>query len=123
MMFGSGGGWAVLLYGVVLLWIPLGPFIMGASGAWCARPPGRRRTAGRVCSLLVPALTVGAPATVLFNVFNPSGAPPNRQDVVAFLGVYVFLLTVLPWALGWGIARVVRARRRQRLRRQGSRLR
>ncbi|MBK3531082.1 hypothetical protein JHN61_04620 [Streptomyces sp. MBT67] len=93
-MFGYGNGWAVLLYGMVLLWIPLGPCVMAGLGVASARRPSRLRTAARILSAAVPVVAVGAPAAVLFNLFNPTGAPPNQQDIIGFTCVYFLALTV-----------------------------
>ncbi|MFD6203626.1 hypothetical protein [Streptomyces rubiginosohelvolus] len=112
MMFGYGNGWAVLLYGMVLLWIPLGPCVMAGLGVASARRPSRLRTAARILSAAVPVVAVGAPAAVLFNLFNPTGAPPNQQDIIGFTCVYFLALTVAPWVLAHAITRVVGARRR-----------
>ncbi|MFG2764614.1 hypothetical protein [Streptomyces rubiginosohelvolus] len=112
VMFGYGNGWAVLLYGMVLLWIPLGPCVMAGLGVASARSPGRLRTAARILSAAVPVVAVGAPAAVLFNLFNPTGAPPNQQDIIGFTCVYFLALTVAPWVLAHAITRVVGARRR-----------
>lgn len=49
MQVGYGDDWRILLFIPALLWLPLGPFIMGTLGAWYARKPGRGPRLGRFC--------------------------------------------------------------------------
>ncbi|MCT7356225.1 hypothetical protein N4P33_29370 [Streptomyces sp. 15-116A] len=122
MMFGYADDWTVLVYAMVLLWIPFGPCVMAALGVCCERPRGRLRTAARVCSIAVPLVTVGIPAAIFFNVFSPDSAPPNEDDTRAFIVVYALLLTATPWVLARVITRAVqriRVRSRSRSRSRG----
>ncbi|CAM5235451.1 hypothetical protein [Streptomyces tanashiensis] len=108
MMFGYGDEWWVLLFYPVLLWVPFGPFLMGAVGVWCARRPGLWP---RLWTVLLPLVPVGVSATA---VLQPWSEPTRTDDLVGYLLVYVLGITVLPWVLGYGITRVVRAVRARR---------
>ncbi|MFF3771094.1 hypothetical protein [Streptomyces sp. NPDC002232] len=108
MMFGYGDdGWLLLFY-PVLLWVPFGPFLMGATGVWCARRPGPWPW---VWTVLLPLVPVGVSATAML---LPRGQSPRTDDLVGYLLVYVLGITVLPWLLGYGATRVVRAVRARR---------
>ncbi|MFF5765954.1 hypothetical protein ACFY8F_25845 [Streptomyces tanashiensis] len=108
MMFGYGDEWWVPLFYPVLLWVPFGPFLMGAVGVWCARRPGLWP---RLWTVLLPLVPVGVSATA---VLQPWSEPTRTDDLVGYLIVYVLGITVLPWVLGYGITRVVRAVRARR---------
>ncbi|MER5203180.1 hypothetical protein [Streptomyces sp. NPDC002825] len=56
-------------------------------------------------------MPVGVSATALV---LPWEQPTRTEDLVGYLLVYVLGITVLPWALGYGITRVVRAVRARR---------
>ncbi|MFB6635331.1 hypothetical protein ACFCWY_36115 [Streptomyces sp. NPDC056362] len=108
MMFGYGDdGWLLLFY-PVLLWVPFGPFLMGATGVWCARRSGPWPW---VWTLLLPLVPVGVSATAML---LPRGQSPRTDDLVGHLLVYVLGITVLPWLLGYGTTRVVCAVRARR---------
>ncbi|MFI9295597.1 hypothetical protein [Streptomyces gardneri] len=112
MMFGYSDEWWVLFFVPVVLWVPFGPFVMGGMGVWCAFRPALR---ARLWSVLLPLLpvTVSAIAMVM-----PLDQPKRTDDLVGYFLVYVLGITVLPWVLGWGITRVVRAVRAVRARRR-----
>lgn len=50
MMFGYADDWWVLFLCPVLLWVPFGPFLMGAAGRGARPGPGGGRACGRYCS-------------------------------------------------------------------------
>ncbi|WP_369143043.1 hypothetical protein [Streptomyces sp. R44] len=108
MMFGYGDEWWALLFYPVLLWVPFGPFLMAATGVWCARRHGPWPW---LWTVLLPLLPVGVSATALV---LPWDQPTRTEDLVGYLLVYVLGITVLPWVLGYGITRVVRAVRARR---------
>ncbi|MEV6399056.1 hypothetical protein AB0M39_30460 [Streptomyces sp. NPDC051907] len=111
MTGGFSDGWTALLLFPVLLWVPFGPFIMGALGVWCARRPGSRP---RLWSVLAPLEPVGFPVTQTMLPLDDLDDPVQRDD---FLGVFYVLVlgtTVLPWLLGYGITRVRRTLRARR---------
>ncbi|WP_225802389.1 hypothetical protein [Streptomyces sp. NK15101] len=108
MMFGYGDEWWVLLLYPVLLWVPFGPFVMGGLGVWCARRPGPWPW---LWTVLLPLEPVGASAAV---IVLPWSQPTRTDDLVGYLLVYVAGITVLPWVLGYGTTRVVRAVRARR---------
>ncbi|MEU7895134.1 hypothetical protein AB0B45_20020 [Nonomuraea sp. NPDC049152] len=102
MMFGYADDWTALLYALVLLWVPFGPFVMAVLGVVCGRARGRARRVSFLCSAGVPGVTVGVPAVAMF---KPDEVSPEPGDVIGFVGVYVLLLTVLPWIVAYGVAR------------------
>ncbi|MFI1716809.1 hypothetical protein [Streptomyces litmocidini] len=108
MMFGYGDEWWMPLFYPVLLWVPFGPFLMAATGAWCARRPGPWPW---LWTVLLPLVPVGVSATAML---LPRGQSPRTDDLVGYLLVYVLGITVLPWVLGYGITRLVRAVRARR---------
>ncbi|MEV7284461.1 hypothetical protein AB0O01_07870 [Streptomyces sp. NPDC093252] len=109
MMFGFGDDWTVLFLVPLLLWIPFGPFLMAATGVWCARRPGR---APRLWSVLPPLLPVTV-GLVIIALPRADGPGTNWDDITGFVTVYIGGITVLPWLLGYGITRAVRARRKK----------
>lgn len=68
--------------------------------------------------MLVPLLPVTVGAIV---VVMPLSQENKIDDLIGFVLVYVLGITVLPWLLGWGITRVVRAVRVVRARRRAGR--
>ncbi|MET9604878.1 hypothetical protein ABZZ17_07385 [Streptomyces sp. NPDC006512] len=111
MMFGYSDEWAAVLWGLGLLWMPFGPFIMLGLGILTARArPGRSRTVARTCSVVIPGIPVGAAAALMFATGD---SPPTRGDVTGFFGVFVGLLTVLPWLLSYGLTRLWAARKKR----------
>ncbi|MFZ4302678.1 hypothetical protein ACOZE3_32810 [Streptomyces cinereoruber] len=117
MMFGYADDWWVLFLYPVLLWVPFGPFLMGAAGAWCAARPGWRP---RLWSVLLPLVPVGVSAAVMV---LPLDQEKRTEDLVGYATVYIGGITLLPWLLGYGTTRLVRAaraRRERRERRRGS---
>ncbi|MFJ7156244.1 hypothetical protein ACIQUQ_15015 [Streptomyces sp. NPDC101118] len=113
MMFGGGDGWQVLVFLPPLLWFLGGPFIMLATGVWCARRPGWKP---RLWSVLLPA----EPVLALLVVFLVRLQDPDSRwwdDFSGYLLWYVGVITALPWLLGWGITRIVGAVRAPRARR------
>ncbi|GGW02627.1 hypothetical protein GCM10010264_15060 [Streptomyces globisporus] len=86
-----------------VLWVPFGPFVMAGMG-WCALRPGR-------WPRLLPLLPVAVSATLVTLPTDSWGRPGHTRDVVHHLLGYVGGLTVLPWLLGHGIARLTRALR------------
>ncbi|UQX02281.1 hypothetical protein [Streptomyces sp. RerS4] len=108
MMFGYSDEWWVLLFYPVVLWVPFGPFVMAAFGAWCARSPGPR---ARLWSVLVPLPPVGVSAVAMVLPIEGWDEPSRLNDVLGYAAVYIGGITVLPWLLGWGCTRLVRARR------------
>jgi hypothetical protein len=111
MMFGYSDDWTALLFLLVVLWWLGGPFVMIGLGAWCGRARGRSRTKARIASFAVPVAVMAAPTIAHF---KPDGVTPGRDDVIVFLVVEVGLITVLPWLLGYGVARFRAARRERR---------
>ncbi|MFD7557335.1 hypothetical protein ACFV9E_22710 [Streptomyces sp. NPDC059835] len=108
MMFGYSDDWWVVLFIPALLWVPLGPFLMGLAGWWCADRPGLWP---RLWSWLLPALPVGV---MMANVLLPWERVSRYgwlDDFLAVLWVYVGAITLLPWLLGYGITRLTRALR------------
>lgn len=71
------------------------------------RPPARLDAA--MWSVLVPAVPVGISGTVLMSGLLRLKEDTWQEDLTGYLAVYVFGITVLPWLLGYGIARVTRA--------------
>ncbi|MFD5918198.1 hypothetical protein ACFVYP_25960 [Kitasatospora sp. NPDC058201] len=118
MMFGYSDEWWVLLFVPVVLWVPLGPFAMAATGVWCARRPGRR--APRLWSLLLPAVPVAVSATAMVLPTDTWNEPGRLDDLLGYLAVYVGALTVLPWLLGYGLTRLARAVRAGRRENRGA---
>ncbi|MFC4058927.1 hypothetical protein ACFOWE_11510 [Planomonospora corallina] len=102
MMFGYSDDWTVIIYALMLFWLPFGPVVMAVLGVVCARAGGRARRVGFLCSAVVPGVAVGVPAVAMF---KPDDVPAESGDVLSFVGVYVLLLTVLPWAGAYGVAR------------------
>ncbi|MFD7257026.1 hypothetical protein [Streptomyces sp. NPDC059874] len=116
MMFGYSDDWWAVLFVPVLLWVPFGPFAMGALGVWCARRPGLWP---RLWAWLLPVLPVGVAGTNAVLPLESVGRENWQEDFfVGFVGIYVGAITVLPWLLGYGITRLTRA---VRGRRQGAR--
>ncbi|WP_406865211.1 hypothetical protein ABZO31_33960 [Streptomyces sp. HUAS MG47] len=121
MMFGYADEGRALLVLPALLWVPFGPFAMIAMGVWCACVPGRRP---RLWSLLVPLVPVTASAVVMAFPLSrwdrpvledgTLGTPEHLHDFLGYLAVYVGGITLLPWLLGYGIARVARLARARR---------
>ncbi|WP_329283703.1 hypothetical protein [Streptomyces sp. NBC_00691] len=116
MMFGYSDEWWALLFVPVMLWVPFGPFVMGAMGVWCARRPGWMP---RLWSVLLPLVPVAVSATVIILPVDRWDDPRHGEDVLGYVLVYVLGITVLPWVLGYGIARVVRGARARRERAVG----
>jgi hypothetical protein len=58
---GYSDDWWVLLLIPVMLWVPLGPFVMGALGTWCVLRPGWRP---RLLSVLLPLEPTGFPVVL-----------------------------------------------------------
>lgn len=121
MMFGYSNAWWVLLMYPAVLWVLFGPFAMVSLGVWCASSPGWR---ARLWSVLVPLIPVVTSAVVMIFPLSrwerpvrvDGGVEPPEQlyDFLGYLAVYVGGITVLPWLLGYGIARprrFIRARR------------
>lgn len=97
----------------MVLWVPFGPFIMGALGTWCALRPGWRPRLVSVLLLLEPA---GLPVIVNLRDPNLFNNPVLMNYLLATVYVLVLGLTVLPWLLGYSVTpvtRALRARRRQ----------
>ncbi|MER5863372.1 hypothetical protein [Kitasatospora sp. NPDC002040] len=120
MMFGYSDDWMAVLMIPVVFWVPFGPFLMGAVGAWCARRPGWRP---RLVSVLLPAVPVGVSAVSMF--LPPESWDDERfvDDLVGYLIVYVGGITLLPWLLGFlgtRYTRMFRARRARRSLRTGA---
>ncbi|MFD3535308.1 hypothetical protein [Streptomyces sp. NPDC058664] len=113
MMFGTSDEWWVLFLFPAVLWVPCGPFLMGAMGVWCARRPGRWP---RWWSVLLPLVPVVASSIVVIMPLESWDRPGKVDDVVGHVLVYVLGLTVLPWLLGYGGTRAVRAVRARRTR-------
>ncbi|MGW6419395.1 hypothetical protein [Streptomyces sp. NPDC055055] len=113
MMYGYADEWWVLLFLPVVLWVPFGPFVMGGMGVCCALRPGLR---ARLWSVLLPLVPVGVSSVAMV---LPLDQPKRADDLVGYFLVYVMGITVLPWVLGWGTTRVVRAVRGARARRKG----
>lgn len=113
-MVGYADDWWALLFVPVLLWVPFGPFIMGGMGVCCALRPDWR---ARVWSVLLPLVPVGVSFVALL---LPWSQPTRTDDFIGYLVLYVLGITVLPWVLGYGTTRVVRAVRGARARRRGS---
>ncbi|MFE6783441.1 hypothetical protein ACFVFF_14335 [Streptomyces sp. NPDC057680] len=111
MMFGYSDEWWALLFVPVVLWVPFGPFVMGGMGVWCARRPGWWP---RVWSVLLPLVPVAVSAVAIILPVDSWDDPRHGEDVLGYLLVYVLGITVLPWLLGYGITRVVRAVRARR---------
>ncbi|MFQ6854687.1 hypothetical protein AAIB46_27870 [Streptomyces sp. 35M1] len=111
MMFGYGDEWWVLLVVPVFLWIPFGPLVMAGMGVWCALRPGRWP---RLWSVLLPLLPVAVSAILVTFPTDSWGRPGHTRDVVHYVLGCVGGLTVLPWLLGHGIARLTRAVRARR---------
>ncbi|MBX9422556.1 hypothetical protein [Streptomyces lateritius] len=111
MMYGTSDEWWALFLLPVLLWVPCGPFLMGAMGVWCARRPG---LGPRLWSVLLPLVPVVVSAIVIVMPLESWDRPGHRDDVLGYLVVYVLGITVLPWLLGYGITRAVRAVRARR---------
>ncbi|MEV7374876.1 hypothetical protein AB0O51_28830 [Streptomyces sp. NPDC090301] len=111
MMFGYSDEWWALLFVPVVLWVPFGPFVMGGVGVWCARRPGWWP---RVWSVLLPLVPVAVSAVAIILPVDSWDDPRHGEDVLGYLLVYVLGITVLPWLLGYGITRVVRAVRARR---------
>ncbi|MFB6841972.1 hypothetical protein [Streptomyces sp. NPDC056361] len=114
MMFGYSDEWWALLFVPVVLWVPFGPFVMGGMGVCCALRPGWR---ARSWSVLLPLVPVGVSSVAML---MPWSEPTRTDDLIGYLLVYVLGITVLPWVLGYGTTRVVRAVRGARARRKGS---
>ncbi|MFF5452604.1 hypothetical protein ACFY40_15375 [Streptomyces sp. NPDC012950] len=108
MMFGYADDWWVLFLYPALLWVPFGPFLMGAVGVWCAARPGLRP---RLWSVLLPLVPVGVSAAVMI---LPLDQEKRTEDLVGYAAVYIGGITVLPWLLGYGTTRLVRAVRARR---------
>lgn len=107
MTGGYSDEWWMLLLIPVMLWVPLGPFVMGALGTWCALRPGWRP---RLLSVLLPLEPAGFP--VILQLRDPTPSDPIwRDDFLGTIYVCVLGVTVLPWLLGYGITRGTRARR------------
>ncbi|MEV7180114.1 hypothetical protein [Kitasatospora sp. NPDC093679] len=104
-MGGASDDWWVLLFYPVVFWVPLGPFVMAALGVWNAREPGPWPRLWSVLLPLEPVVTLGVVAC------RPGKEP---GDYLMYFGGYVLGITVLPWVLGWGITRAVRAVRARR---------
>ncbi|MGW4651010.1 hypothetical protein [Kitasatospora sp. NPDC004289] len=112
MMFGYSDDWWVLFLYPALLWLPVGPFVMTAMGVACARHPGRR---ARLASVLLPLLPVTVVGVMMAFPLERWDDERRRQDFLeGYLGVYVGLVTTLPWLLGYLVARTVRAVRARR---------
>lgn len=82
-----------------------------AGMGWCALRPGRWP---RLWSVLLPLLPVAVSATLVTLPTDSWARPGHTRDVVHHLLGYVGGLTVLPWLLGHGIARLTRALRARR---------
>ncbi|WP_369033931.1 hypothetical protein [Streptomyces adonidis] len=116
MQAGYSDDWWMLLLVPAVLWIPLGPFVMGALGIMCARRPGSPGGWPRRLSVLLPLEPAGLPP-LLFLLREPHPDDPVwRGDFLGTIGVCVLGVTVLPWLLGYGITRVTRALRARRSR-------
>ncbi|MEV0415537.1 hypothetical protein AB0I68_33400 [Streptomyces sp. NPDC050448] len=116
-MGGYAGDWTAVLYGMALLWLVYGLFVMAAFGVWSGRAAaGRSRTWAYALSVAVPAVVLGIPG---YARFRPGGGNPTSGDVLFFFGVEVGLITVLPWLLGWGGTRLVAVAVRRRRRKNG----
>ncbi|MBP2585153.1 hypothetical protein J3A78_005631 [Streptomyces sp. PvR006] len=111
MMFGYSDEWWALLFVPVVLWVPFGPFVMGGMGVRCARRPGWWP---RVWSVLLPLVPVAVSAVAIILPVDSWDDPRHGEDVLGYLLVYVLGITVLPWLLGYGTTRVVRAVRARR---------
>ncbi|WP_435973717.1 hypothetical protein [Streptomyces sp. Qhu_M48] len=107
MMFGYADEWWALLFVPVVLWVPFGPFVMGAMGVWCARRPGRWWP--RLWSMLLPLVPVAVSATAMILPMGSWDEPGRGEDLLGYFLVYVMGITVLPWLLGYGITRAVGA--------------
>ncbi|MFJ5079984.1 hypothetical protein ACIP8Z_36080 [Streptomyces sp. NPDC088553] len=116
MMFGYSDEWWALLFVPVVLWVPFGPFVMAAMGVWCGRRPGWWP---RLWSVLLPLVPVAVSATVIILPTDRWDDPQHGEDLLGYVLVYVLGITVLPWVLGYGITRVVRAVRARRGRGRG----
>ncbi|MFI5527794.1 hypothetical protein ACIA8O_04465 [Kitasatospora sp. NPDC051853] len=107
----SDDWWVIFLY-PALLWLPLGPFVMAAMGVACARHPGWR---ARLASVLLPLLPVTVVGIMTVFPLDTWHEETKFDDlVVGYLGVYVGLITVLPWLLGYLAVRISRAVKRRR---------
>ncbi|MGW6965631.1 hypothetical protein ACWGET_16455 [Streptomyces zaomyceticus] len=115
MMYGYSDEWWVLLFVPVVLWVPFGPFLMAGMGVWCARRPGRWP---RLWSVLLPLVPVVVSAVVMTTPLESWGQAGHTEDLLGYVLVYVLGITVLPWVLGYGITRAVRAVRAVRGRRK-----
>ncbi|MEV7521999.1 hypothetical protein [Streptomyces sp. NPDC091371] len=113
MMFGYSDEWWVVLFIPVVLWLYFGVFVMAALGVWCARRPGLWP---RLLSWLLPALPVGVLGTAMVLPLESVGRERWLEDFLGFLAVYVGGITLLPWLLGYGITRLIRAVRARRRR-------
>ncbi|MBB4944952.1 hypothetical protein F4556_000487 [Kitasatospora gansuensis] len=111
MMFGYSDEWFAVFFVPVVLWLLCGPFLMGALGVWYARQPGWK---ARLTAVLLPAVPV---VTVTVNAILPTDSWDEETfvaDLVGTLLVYVGLITLLPWLLGFLLTRLtyrLRARR------------
>ncbi|MFI8519974.1 hypothetical protein ACIGEZ_19375 [Streptomyces sp. NPDC085481] len=110
-MFGYSDDWWAVLFVPVVFWVPLGPFLMGAMGVWCARRPGWRP---RLWSMALPALPVGVSGSVLTAGLIRLQEETWQEDLLGYLVFYVLGITVLPWLLGYGTVRTARALRSRR---------
>ncbi|MFI0985929.1 hypothetical protein [Streptomyces exfoliatus] len=111
MMFGAPDEWWALLLVPAVLWVPIGPFLMAGMGVWCARRPGRWP---RLSSVLLPLVPVLVSAAVVVLPLDSWSLAEEAGDILAYLLVYVLGITVLPWLLGYGTTRAVRAVRARR---------
>ncbi|GHG32883.1 hypothetical protein GCM10018791_57400 [Streptomyces zaomyceticus] len=110
-MYGYSDEWWVLLFVPVVLWVPFGPFLMAGMGVWCARRPGRWPRLWSVLLPLVPVAVSAVAMTMPLESWDQSG---HTEDLLGYVLVYVLGITVLPWVLGYGITRAVRAVRGRR---------
>ncbi|MCX4983877.1 hypothetical protein [Streptomyces sp. NBC_00572] len=116
MMYGYSDEWWALLFVPVVLWVPFGPFVMGAMGVWCARRPGRWP---RLWSVLLPLVPVVVSATAILMPVITWEEVLHDDDFRGYFLVYVLGITVLPWLLGYGITRTVRGVRARSERARG----
>ncbi|MFJ8039182.1 hypothetical protein ACIRBX_01550 [Kitasatospora sp. NPDC096147] len=107
MMFGYSDSWWTVFMLPVMLWLPLGPVVMLALGITTARRPGWR---ARLASVLVPLLPVVAMGVMVSFPLERWDRSEHDDDFYGgYLRVYVGLLTLLPWLLGYLVTRAVRA--------------
>ncbi|MGA5196371.1 hypothetical protein [Streptomyces exfoliatus] len=111
MMFGAADEWWALLLVPAVLWVPCGPFLMAGMGVWCARRPGKWP---RLSSVLLPLVPVVVSAGVVVLPLDDWSLAEEADDILGYLLVYVLGITVLPWLLGYGTTRAVRAVRARR---------